>query len=338
MGKLPTHLFHAGRKRRVLRYDERTKMIHLDNEKDPSTPYVVRRGGAKVPVEKPAYEQGELFKRGKPMSDQQLAHRKRIQAHTSQAGSTAGLTSLGLLGASAIAGKKGMKLAPKLKAASTNTAIVGAGIGGASGFNFARIQSEEARRSQVKKGSGMKLVAKAYDPEGNRRKRQKGYTAALAGGSTGAAVTSGGFALRAVRNSSSKQAGTLREKAKAYRAAGDQTARTAKAVGDQGAAAKTYVPNMPARNRGGQASAANAEIKRGEALARKASTQRKAAVGAEQMAEKATKHAKTLRATGLKRAGIAAGASAALAGAAAANERHRKRGGQTYNGWWEHRY
>ena len=93
------------------------------------------------------------------LSDKELAHRKRVQAGTSMAGSTAGLTSLGLLGGSVIARKKGLAVAPKLKNASTNAAITGAGIGGLSGFNFASIQNEEAKRRQPVSKMGEKIAA-----------------------------------------------------------------------------------------------------------------------------------------------------------------------------------
>ena len=39
-----------------------------------------------------------------------------------------------------------------------------------------------------------------------------------------------------------------------------------------------------------------------------------------------------------KRAAALAAGSAALAGGSYAVERHRRRGGASYNGWWEHRY
>lgn len=326
------------------------------------------------------------------LSDTELAHRKRVQAGTSMAGSAAGLTSLGLLGGSVVARKKGLKVAPKLKNASTNAAITGAGIGGLSGFNFASIQNEESKRRQPvskmgekiaarytatmlhgakqmergKHAKGYKLrkigadvtrslatdatpiahgfsraassLAKAYDPEKRREQRAKGYTAGLAAGSAGAAGASGVLALRAVKNPAAKEAANLKRSEAAFRAQGDAQAALAPKVERQGKAAQTYVPNMPARNRGGQASKAKAEIAQGEKLAQAAARSRNAAEGAKSLGEAATRRSKVLRGVGLKRAGIAAGASVALAGASAANEHHRKRGGKTYNGWWEHRY
>lgn len=81
------------------------------------------------------------------MSDTELRHRKKLQAAGSRVTSTAGLTALGLLGASAVAGRTGSHAAAKkLRNASINTGIVGSGTGAVSGFNFARIQSEESKR------------------------------------------------------------------------------------------------------------------------------------------------------------------------------------------------
>lgn len=55
---LPDKMRHAGRMRRVLGYDSRTKQIILDNPADPTTPYRIARGGKKVPMKRPV--QGEL--------------------------------------------------------------------------------------------------------------------------------------------------------------------------------------------------------------------------------------------------------------------------------------
>ena len=46
---LPDRMRHAGKMRRVLGYDSKTKQIILDNPADPTTPYRVARGGKKPP-------------------------------------------------------------------------------------------------------------------------------------------------------------------------------------------------------------------------------------------------------------------------------------------------
>jgi hypothetical protein len=97
----------------------------------------------------------------KPLTDTQLARRKRISAHTTQAGSAAGLTSLGLLGASVATHRGGQAArALKLRNASLSTGVVASGVGGFSGFNNARIQTEEARRRQPVIKFGEKIGAR----------------------------------------------------------------------------------------------------------------------------------------------------------------------------------
>lgn len=62
---LPDKMRHAGRMRRVLGYDSRTKQIILDNPADPTTPYRIARGGKKVPRSAQP-EQMRLFEKGLP--------------------------------------------------------------------------------------------------------------------------------------------------------------------------------------------------------------------------------------------------------------------------------
>lgn len=62
---LPDKMRHAGRMRRVLGYDSKTKQIILDNPADPTTPYRIARGGKKVPKQaRPV--QLRLFEKGLP--------------------------------------------------------------------------------------------------------------------------------------------------------------------------------------------------------------------------------------------------------------------------------
>lgn len=322
---LPRSIYHAGKNRRVVKYDPVTKQITLDGN------YVVSRGGQKVPKEPEAKpeqltlfnpEKHRLAKRKAPLTDKQLGHRKRIQAHISQAGSTAGLTSLGLLGASVVAGRKGKAVAHKLRAASVNTGIVGAGIGGVGGFNFARIQSEEARRREMPK---VKLAKRAYDPERNRQNRQKGYASGLAGAS-GAAAGAGGFSagkagFRLVQARKEGQAAS----------ASAQMARAAKNEGDRhlGIAAS----EARAKKSGSSARARGARV---QAYNWREGARSEVKVARGHLANKGVRLAQA-KGSG-KKAAVALTASAALGAASYATERHRRRGGASYNGWWEHRY
>lgn len=326
---LPRAIYHAGKNRRVVKYDPVTKQIHLDGG------YVVSRGGQRVPKEtKPEPEQLTMFnpekyrlaKRKTPLTDQQLSRRKRIQAHISQAGSTAGLTSLGLLGASVVAGRKGKAVAHKLRAASVNTGIVGAGIGGVGGFNFARIQSEEARKREMpKQPKKVTLVKRAYDPERNRQNRQKAYASGLAvasGGAAGAAgahATMGGYRLVQAR-SEGNQARL------ATGGAWESKAQSDKHLADAEREARAKKSGSAARARGARVQAYN--------WREGAKSEVKVARG-----HLANKKIRLAQAKGSgKKAAVALGASAALGAGSYAVERHRRRGGASYNGWWEHRY
>lgn len=326
---LPRSIYHAGKNRRVVKYDPVTKQIHLDGG------YVVSRGGQRVPKEaRPEPEQLTMFnpekhrivKRKTPLTDQQLSRRKRIQAHISQAGSTAGLTSLGLLGASVVAGRKGKAVAHKLRAASVNTGIVGAGIGGVGGFNFARIQSEEARKREMpKQPKKVTLVKRAYDPERNRQNRQKAYASGLAvasGGAAGAAgahATMGGYRLVQAR-SEGNQARL------ATGGAWESKAQSDKHLADAARETKAKKSGSAARARGARVQAYN--------WREGAKSEVKVARG-----HLANKKIRLAQAKGSgKKAAVALGASAALGAGSYAVERHRRRGGASYNGWWEHRY
>lgn len=261
----------------------------------------------------------ELAKRA-AMSDTELRHRKRLQAVASRGTSTAGLTSLGLLGASVVAGRKGShKVATKLRNASLNTSIAGAGLSGISGFNFARIQSEEAR-----KGAPVKLK-KSFDPEARRDRRNKVYTGALAAGSGAAGGAAGyqgaraGMALRrAVRTE--KVAGRHDSAAVKFKAMADEQDDAAKA------AARQKKKGSGALARQHRQFAVGAMGERSKELG-----QARAVRLAKPRHLREAKHLGT-------RAGALAAGSAVLAGGAVAVDRHRKGAGRTYNGWWEHRY
>lgn len=97
-----------------------------------------------------------------PLSNAQIAHRKKIQANISLTGGTLGLTALGLRGASAArgAGKVGravQRLSPitqnaaaseKLKDASTGVTVGAGGLSGVGAFNFASYTKAESRKKQ----------------------------------------------------------------------------------------------------------------------------------------------------------------------------------------------
>jgi hypothetical protein len=354
----------------------------------------------------------------KPLTDAQLARRKRISAHTTQAGSTAGLTSLGLLGASVATHKGGNAArALKLRNISLNTGIVAGGTGGVSGFNNARVQSEEARRRQpvVKmgektaarytvgmlkagdkiKGKGGKmyrlravasdtvkglatdaaplahlaskplsLVAKAqmvnlgssyntkqrldhagtpqakkpkpfvmkprkqYDPEAQRRRRQKAYTPLLAGGAAGSAAYAG-----------QKAAGAAVSDRKALRAVVSGNAAQHSRGAQEKVGAGRILRNLDAfeaKSRGGKSVHARSRITSANESMPKNRTAAKGAIA--QLRDPARPLKVAGKALTRRPGATGVAAAAGLGAAAAANERHRNRGGKTYNGWWEHRY
>lgn len=112
----------------------------------------------------------------KLLSDQQIRSRKKIQAATSIAGGTLGLTALALRGGAAAKGtgkigqalqrtgriKQNAKMAEKLKDSSTAVTTAGAGLGGLSAFNFASYTKAEARkRGPVRKSKSVVEIFKA---------------------------------------------------------------------------------------------------------------------------------------------------------------------------------
>lgn len=110
---------------------------------------------------KPVNRQVEINKRDKPLlTPTQLRRRQQTQGHLAAAGATLGLTALGAKGASAAlkAGKltkitNAAQVANHLDKTSVTLTTVGAGVGGASGFNGARLSSDSARR-HVQKNAG----------------------------------------------------------------------------------------------------------------------------------------------------------------------------------------
>lgn len=128
------------------------------------------------------------------MSDTELRHRKRLQGHISQTTATLGLTALGARAAGTKSvgrlAKIPAKTGEKLKNASTGLTTLGAGIGGAGGYNFAAYTKAESQRRQpvgkefamldfgldgVRSGRNIlaKDVSKAMTPEERKARRQE---------------------------------------------------------------------------------------------------------------------------------------------------------------------
>ena len=173
-------------------------------------------------------------------TDKQLAGHKRAQSYISSAGATLGVAALGAAGlkskgvtraanraATKLTARTGSKrragmlrAIPKAGNASMPLTTASAGVGGVGGYNFAAIQSQEAKRSRVKKneemtsmdfgtaGSGgvnLERVEKRNYESGTtattrdyRSKKTRGtragYDASLAAGVGGTLVASGGLA------------------------------------------------------------------------------------------------------------------------------------------------
>lgn len=118
----------------------------------------------------------EVSKR-RPMSDNELATRKKVQGHISRTTSTLGLGGLGLLAASAVARKNPARLKQiqsmhprlknvqpeKIKNTAQNVALVSGGIGGLGGYNFASYTAAEAKKKQrLKKSDETSPFADGY--------------------------------------------------------------------------------------------------------------------------------------------------------------------------------
>lgn len=128
-----------------------------------------------------------MSKRLKPMSDAELSRRKKIQAKTSIAGSTLGLTALGLKGVqvAAKANPRTARFSKPISEAATTSAIGGAGIGGVGGYNFAAYTREDARRDKLRKG-----FTKSEKKQLNKERAQQALGAA-AGAAAGQGVYQG---------------------------------------------------------------------------------------------------------------------------------------------------
>lgn len=110
------------------------------------------------------------------MSDAEIRRRKKAQGVTSRVGGVLGLTSLGAFGASKVPGAKFMAKAPKLRRVANqidtkkaeNLALgastTGAGLGGASSFNFAAYTSAEGKKKKpVAKSAGVSAFGVVHD-------------------------------------------------------------------------------------------------------------------------------------------------------------------------------
>lgn len=138
-------------------------------------------------------------------TDKQLRGHKRAQGYISSAGATLGVAALGAAGLKSkqaraagvklarVANKKNPTVGSKVirarqRAAGSATGLTtaSAGVGGVGGFNFAAIQSQEARKTKVKKMDFEEFAKK--DGRGKRTAQIAGGAALGAGGAYGAAL------------------------------------------------------------------------------------------------------------------------------------------------------
>lgn len=156
------------------------------------------------------------------MDQAEINHRKKVQGISSQVGGTLGLTALGGTMLASRGGRNMMRKVPKLKehvnapkpkdhdedkikAAVTPLLAGGAGLGGASAFNFAAYTKAEAKQRKRKQpmakydlefplASEVGIAKRYYDPEEKRLKRAEHYqvgSGVVAGGLAGLAVNQG---------------------------------------------------------------------------------------------------------------------------------------------------
>lgn len=248
------------------------------------------------------HHKGKPMKVAKRESKPSLRRSKQVQAALSYGSATLGLSALGVKGGSVIARRipKYAQYAGRLNDASLALTTTGAGVGGVSGFNFARQQRIEAKREKADR-----VLRKSFDSERDRRARQAAYTPLLAAGSAASGTAAAFTARKPIRTFRASQE-TMKWSAKSAKEA-DEFYRQAQS-------AKKWKKGV----RWGQE-------KRGMSIIADKNARALAAKG------------KDLRFAALKQskkpAAFALGA-AGLGAAAIANERHRRTAGRTYDGWW----
>ena len=174
---LPDKMFHAGRWRRVLGYDHRTKQILLDNHSDPGLPYRVSRGGMKPPQIKqpPNYEQGTLFEKsdrflheyGDRISPKAESGYTYLREGRDRYKSEARMQTHQAAGSAAMSGLSGWLTSHEVARGGSKPAIavaglstLASGINAAHSYNSARHANASAKRWDSKMD---KIKAKAHE-------------------------------------------------------------------------------------------------------------------------------------------------------------------------------
>lgn len=289
------------------------------------------------------------------MNKNELSRKKKIQATTSIVGSTLGLSALGTKGgavalrrlakpaAKARHARNAAKLthrAQQLDRASLGLVTTASGVGGLSGYNFASIQREEAKREKAgkvlvaKRDKSRKKLPKSGGINLDRRRKvhqniAEGALATGTGAAAGAAVgrTMANRRIKLRTYDASKQKFHANVKLKAAMKSGDEANR----LQNEGYKIKRELGNVEPARRGGVSYAAGRQIDRGAKQAVKATQEAKthrAAAGKATAALKKIPKPKSAK-------GYAA-AAVGLGGATIATHRFNRRAGKPYNGWWDH--
>lgn len=288
----------------------------------------------------------------KPLPKKEVIHLKSKQKKYTEAGAVLGLTSAGLVisgvGAKNLHRVGSLKNSAKVAALKANSGkiintgygvgTVGAGVSGFGNLNNARIQRNELERMQRSK------VAKAYDPEKSREKRQKAYTVGLgaAGGGViatptkhlGERVGTGIYNERKAGHKTRVKIARQENKANkeardVYTTEANRRYKTVTTPGKPTGKGKNKKPGAPIKTRVPYFKDAEEKI----------AAQNKANSASIKVTE-STKKLKSLKTkapqlsrykTGGKIGQLTAGA--ALLGLAAGNEHHRRNGGKSYAGY-----
>lgn len=252
--------------------------------------------------------------------------RKEASPYLTRVSAGAGLGSLAALGAGTLMKKPGRLLrvknpaktkarGEKLVAASTPAGIVGAGVGGISGFNSAGIQRYENRKLAAAKKPVVK--ARDFNPEERRQRRNKTTSWGLGVGAGGA----GAFGAH-----QAYQGGQLVRTAQNKDRASNLAGQASRRFGERSAAAATAAERAKAakKRQTGHLKAAGVNATR----AKKANARATGLAGESKLLRVSSK-------VPLKRgrAGLITGA--ALGAAAVANERHRRNHGKPYGSWYD---
>lgn len=292
------------------------------------------------------------------MDKNELSRKKKIQATTSIVGSTLGLSALGTKGGAVVlrrlakpaakakhardAAKLGHR-AQQLDRASLGLVTTASGVGGLSGYNFASIQREEAKREKA----GKALVAKADDPAQKAMRRRL----AQSSDKEKSQLREEARAVAVKQNKAAKPAKTKTVKLKPLPKSGGinperrrrirqavYTPALAAASGATGAVAYQQAKPAAAQFKIARSRFKNARQGRSTARLHEAIVPGSGERGIK-IADKLSREGSKAVKTGLKlsrKPAVVGAAAAGLGAAAIANESHRRRGGKSYNGWWDH--